>query len=313
MEMTSPAYVPSGSTEARADVSPQTTMVVRSVIDKVIKVLKTANVDPTVIEQVKAVIIDTISTMVSAGTLQIPSMVSTSEVINNMAIGNATDLVGEYGQAKNALDGLRMGAGMAAGAGDTTKASEFIREVFTVMTGSADNVPEVMVQGFATKYAAGTTYEIGLIVGAASSAVINRTTGASVNMVVSTTEVLANVNQKLNYLYTSLEAKQAGATFEVDIPPVILAVFPPAQKLALYPVLATTKVTVPQMLLIVQGMMDTIQAQGYDLNPAVMCQAAGITLFDVGAGQSLGGLKIMHAEVRTTNYVAWGDNDTAPV
>ncbi|MFH1710074.1 MAG: hypothetical protein ABH860_03245, partial [bacterium] len=183
-----------------------------------------------------------------------------------------------------------------------------------------DNVPEVMVQGFATKYAAGTKYVIGQIVGAANSAIINRNTGATApdNVKITTAEVLANVNQKLNYLYTSLEAKQLGATYEVDIPPIILAVFPPAQRESLGTLLATTEVTVPQMLLIVQGMMDTIQAiepvRTYDLNPAVMCQAAGITMFEgVGAGQSVSGLKIMHAEVRTTNYVAWGDNDTAPV
>jgi len=304
LQMTAPAYVPTGSTEARqVTISPQTTLVVESIINSVVKVLKTANVDPAVIESVKAVIIDTIASMISAGTLQLPSMVTTSEAADNSAMGSASDLIGSSGDAKDSLDGMRMGAGMAAGSGDITKASEFIREVFTVMTGSADNVPEVMVQGFAEQYVAGRTFTIGQMVGAANGAILVSATGApAVGISITTQEVIDEVNGKLNFLYTSLEAKQAGATYEVDVPPVILAVFPPDQKASLYPLTATTSITVPQMLLIVQGMMDKIHEKGsYDLDPGRMCQAVGITIFTGGAGGGTG-LMIMGADVRTTNY-----------
>ncbi|MEK7377150.1 MAG: hypothetical protein AABZ57_08350, partial [Candidatus Margulisiibacteriota bacterium] len=87
------------------------------------------------------------------------------------------------------------------------------------------------------------------------------------------------------------ESKKSG-----DVPPIVLAVFPPAEKTSLLPVTKDTVLKVPQIMIIVQKVMEGMRVP---FDPFKMMESMGVYTIPSG-------LQIMHSEMRVVNFHDWG-------
>gem|GEM_PF-4873323 len=289
IEMYAPVYFAGASSETTADSSATTTMLTIT-IEKIVSELSSAGLDAKTIDTIKTYMLETITALIASGDIKMPSLVRTSTDAENAELSKIVEALMTTGASKDIVDGLKMSLKKTKGLTDLASAKQFIKDVFTFITGGPENIPASVVDAMGQAYFDGKTASISEVVAAINSSGLDPATGAAKTLTVNPDDVVAAINTKLNGMRSALSAGTG------TIPPIALAVFPPEELDSLLPVTSSTRFKVSQMMIIVQIVMDTM---GAPFDPFKMMNNLG--LYSMPSG-----LQIMHSEIRVVNYHNWG-------
>lgn len=290
LEIISTAYLAASAQTASSDASVTTTLIAET-ISKIVNELSTNEVDPRMVNDIRTILTNIIGTLVANGDLKSPSSVRDNTSTANQDLEKVVIALMKSGSAEDIIDALKLNIEASKGSGDLVSATAFIREVFGVIAGSPDNVPDTAITALSLAYSSGETTTIAQLVGAINGAGRNAS-GEPITLTVATSEIVTQVNNQLSALYANL------ASGSGSIPKVLFAVFPPATKDSVYPVQSSTVFTVPQIMVIVQNIMGS----NLSFDPFTMMQ--NLAIYELPASA-----QIMHSEIRVMNYYSPGTSE----
>lgn len=292
--MYAPAYMATATSEVTAESSVTTTMVVE-IVAALVEELKNKNIDPQVIDVIKEYMFKVITDMVASGDIKVPSLVTASGA-ENKELKKIVQSLMDAAASKDMIKAMKLNLMMEKGRTSQAAARAFIREVFSIIAGGPDNIPGTAVEALGDAYYAGRTQTVAQIIAAINSAGLDNS-GNPTTLSLNADTVAASINTSLTDLYNNLSNKSG------SVPPIVLAVFPPAEKNTLLPVTSSTVFKVPQVMLVVQKIMDGQQAA---FDPFKMMQNMGVYTPEAG-------VQIMHSEIRVVNYRVWGTRESDAV
>ncbi len=262
IEMKVDVAVPEGSTAAAAtDMSPQTTVVVDTLVSAILTATEGKSVDQEVVESIISAVKEAIVGLVASGAVQIPSMtVEAPRDDSGNYITDVNDLAEDDNVAYAENNNLSSTAGsllsneeIAQGI-DIVKVEEevrglqsiditseagraaLIRSVFLELLGD-DDVPDFFVDFFIAKYIEDRTETIGNLFGAISAGVdFDHSLSVDLNSLgLSKSDALADFEAALDEIYSLLDKKAAGTITEeeladlAEIPGIIPGIFKQAE------------------------------------------------------------------------------------
>lgn len=284
-----PAYMELLTSEVTAESSVTTTMVAK-IVSLIVEELKNKNIDPQVIDVIKEYMFKVITDMINNGDIKVPSLVTTSGS-ENVELKKIVESLMDSASSKDMIKAMKLNLMMEKGKTSQAAATAFIREVFSIIAGGPDNIPSSAIDALGLAYYEGKTQTVQEIITAINGAGIDPQTGATTTLNLNADTMAASIDTSLRSLYDNISNKRG------DVPPIILAVFPPAEKNSLLPVTKSSVFKVPQIMLVVQKLMDGHEVM---FDPFKMMQNMGIYTMPSG-------LQIMHSEMRVVNYHDWGN------
>jgi hypothetical protein len=270
--------------DAKAD------LVAKTIINQVVKVLKSAKVDASVISQVQDAIISVVNAMVEAGTISIPSMVREATETENQSANSVADAVAETGQAKFAIEAVKTKTSFAK-VSTTEEAKGVIKEIFAGLMGDPRFIPGEVISGLAKQLLAGSTKTFTQFASALDSN-LRDTSNQAVSGRITASGVINSLTEKLTLLYGT---STTGKISNIDDArkAAMIAVFP-REIWGGKSIVASDTVTVPQMIVLMELAFRIVGNQ-YILSPAQAMNSLFPNLFEDK-------VKIMHAEVRIASY-----------
>jgi hypothetical protein len=276
-----------------AAISSQTTLVAQMIIEKVVKVLETAKIDPKVIASVKDAIITAVDALISAGTITVTTVRDSTATENTSLKENLEKAASDTTIAAR-LDAIE-GSALIGKVTDFASAKGAMFELFKALTGDPRGIPEEIVDAFAKSYLKGITKTIADITAAINKSVYNKSTKTSASGSFTSSQVASEIQGMLRAIYGS---NPGGEGPPERVKTVINAVFPKADW-ENKTIDASTTFNVPQLLLLVHAGERLAQNAGLGLDPPKLAYNLGL-MADVENKA-----KIMHAELRIMTFEEW--------
>lgn len=294
LQMQAAVYADPDQTSVSQNVTSKTTLVAQSIISKVTLVLETNQVSDTVIKDVIAAIETTINQLIADGTIEIPSMVreksaSDDAAFNNYEVSKTVDIVSEQGNAKRAIDTMKMSAKLGKGSDDLASAKGYIGDLVMAMTGQRSGIPLVFQDALAAAYVAGETASVSEIYNAITDAMPPGQT-----LPYNVTEFAAKLNSEVQAVFSTNRINMIGeSNFGL-----IVSAFESFRNTT---ITVNTVLNVPQTMLCIDVIM---REKKMMIDPFRMMQSLGIKM-DLSGGT----IEIVHFELRLVNYMDWGIAD----
>lgn len=290
---------PSGASSATVsglNCSPQTSLLVSLIIEKVVKELGVTSLDPVTINMIQSAVVARFNSLVNNEGLQI-STVKTTAQTDNTALKNTAIQAFSDEVVKKVVQAIRFKAGLAKGATDAATAKKIIKEIFTYITGRPTGIPQTIVDSFATSYINGVTKKLSQVVPAANGALVPASTSTFTE-----DNLAAAIKALIDATYQSATSAGVGSKdsqFEVKSQnPLVQGVLPAAtfygKDIAW---LKAHDWTVPEMLILMPAVESV--ANGTQINyPKFMVDLGLMTLTSTD-------YTIMHSEVRIESWEDW--------
>ncbi len=299
--------LPEGASEVAADeISPQSTVVVDAIVKAVISATQGKEIDPEIVKDIIQSVKETVETLVASGAVQIPSMVvEAPKDDSGNYVTSAADLV----TAKKVKFADNDGLDEVSGALVTNNAvaekidiakveievrelkkidtaddggkRELVRKIFSRLLGDGE-VPEYIVDFFASEYAAGKTVEMGeLFKSVYSGLQLNPRFGlALTDLNLSSAKASQAFSELLDTIYDLEDKKRQGSISEeeqkilAEIPGVITVAFPSDDWRGVQ-IVEETSLTIPQGIVFTIFITDRFvpevfkEVTGYELEPVM--------------------------------------------
>lgn len=288
LELKANAYVPEGETVPEGgtvDVSPKTTVVVQALIDAILNATSGTGISQTIVNNIITAVKNAIVALVDAGVIQIPSMVieaSGSDIMTiangettNNDLANASGLLlsdesvdSELGAAKTETLASRFS--LADVTTDEAKKALIIRVFDELMkddSGDSGGIESFYLDFFTDTYIANTTRTTSQIMNAIAAGLMFRPDVQAPD--ISKTAAINAFKDKLAHIYSLLDKKTAGTLTEAEkkelaeVPPVLLGLFPIAERATWSNLGDSTSLNVPQGLAMTIYIVDVYIAEAF--------------------------------------------------
>jgi hypothetical protein len=280
---------------ANAAISPQTTLVAQMIIEKVVKVLESANVDPEIIANVKEAIVAAVDALVSSGAITLTA-VRDATASENQSMLNAIDKASGDSTIANKLESVKGALGLAK-ATDLATARGAIKELFKAMTGDPKGIPDEIVAAFAQSFLEGVTKTTTQITEATNGALHDPSTMQAVQGSFTASQVATEIQHMLQGTYSSSSVAQQSAP-PAGVRVVIEACFPKATW-ASKTITTSTAFSVPQIILLIHVGEQLAYESNLIFNAPKAAYAMGL----------MAGIEdkptIMHADMRIISFEDW--------
>jgi len=278
--------------------TPQTSLLMQIIKDKVVAALGTNQLDADAIALIKSIVLNKINDLILTEGLDFSTVISSTANENSSlkeaAVKAFTDSI-----VLKAVQAIKFNAAFNKGATDLATAKKVIKDVFTYITGSPSGVPEVIINSFADAYVAGVTKTVAQVA-VASDKCVSNATGAPVTGIFTAANVASAIQAKITATYQTSTATP-GQRFSIKSQdPIIQAAFPASIWLG-KTIDGNTALTVPQLVLIMEIGNSIVDAANptYKFNPPQVASELG--LMSGVANQFI----IMHNELRIESFEDW--------
>ncbi|MBI5700814.1 hypothetical protein HZC34_03075 [Candidatus Saganbacteria bacterium] len=281
--------------------TPQTTLLVKIIVEQVIKATGSAKIEQEIIQYISTLVKNKISYLVTAEGLSLTTVKSTTdtenELLKSAAITAFTDSVIEA-----AIKAVKFNAGLSKGASSLADAKKIMKEIFTLITGSPTGIPETILNSFAQSFYEGKTKTVDQIAAACNKAVF-QTDGTAVTGLYTGASVATMIQTTLEAVYAAKPAASVAASegpkFEVkNQSPIVQAVFP-ASSWAGKSISGSTALNVPQIVAMIEALGNVAFAVNYKFNHPAAAVEMG---FMSGVADEF---SIMHSELRIESWENW--------
>ncbi|KAF0133680.1 MAG: hypothetical protein FD145_1139 [Candidatus Saganbacteria bacterium] len=280
------------------NLTPQTSLLLQIIKDKVIAALGTNKLDPDTIAMIKTLVIEKINTLILDEGLDF-STVITSTATENTSLKNAAAKGFADSVIQQAIKAIKFNAAFNQGATDLTAAKKIIKEVFASVMGSASSIPEAIVNSFATSFVSGETRTIAQLV-AASNKCVTDVNHKAITNVFTTANVAAKITSYMTATYQA-STSTTGPRFSIKVQnAVVQAVFPASVWLN-RSIDDNTPLNVAQLILMIEiGNKIAFETNPtYSFNPPQVAQELGL----------MTGIPdryiILHNEIRIESFEDW--------
>jgi hypothetical protein len=295
LELKANAYVPAGATEPEGgsvSVSPKTTVVMETLVNAILDATNGTGISQAIVNSIIAAVKAAIEALVDSGLIQIPSMVveATGTTIDEIAasqltnddVANAAGMLlsdssvdTELGAMKSTTLAARFDINSVST--DVEKGALIVR-VFDEMLNDG-SAPGFMVEFLTDVYVAGTTKTIGQMVDAIAAGLQFRSDVPTPD--ISKSAAIAAFKQKLTDINTLLDHQTAGTLSDSEksqlagVPPVIMGLFPIANRTTWENLTTSTTLNVPQAIAMTIYVVDVYISEAFsDLQSTITATAA---------------------------------------
>ncbi|MGA1868217.1 MAG: hypothetical protein ACMUJM_06685 [bacterium] len=287
VELKAEVSVPEGQTEVEAEVSAQTTAVVECLRNAILDATVGLDISQEIVESIIDAVKIAVVTLVQSGVIQIPSMIvetegnTLSEVLEeeteNETLADKTGTIISDDSVSSNLDVVitEVQSSQFTDSGILTNEEKaaLIARVFVQLTGEKDGggIPNFMIEFFTDKYIEGATLTLAEMFSAITAGLELRVALPS-GVSPSKSGAIAEFSAVLGEMYTLMEKKQLDSTSLTDaerealadIPPVLMGLFPLAQKTSWLAVGDTTIFNIPQGIAFTLFVIDEYIAGMYE-------------------------------------------------
>ncbi|MBI5141017.1 MAG: hypothetical protein HZA20_02340 [Nitrospirae bacterium] len=279
LELKANVDVPDGATTLEQEMSPETSVVVGAIVSAILDATSGSGIDQDVVSKIVDAVKNAILTLVDSGAIQIPSMVVDvtnndidavlGEDIKNDDMDNVAgqiiaddDVDSNLGTVKGEVQSVKFD--MSGASTDAEKLTLIQRVFREMMDGEEEGgVPQFMVQFFADKFIANITIKSGELIDSIIAGFEYKNIFQSdMPGDVSKSGGVAGFNTDLAKMYDLYDKRDAGTlTAEekkklAEIPPVLLGLFPRAEKSTWTAITLQTPLNVPQAIAFTIYFMD---------------------------------------------------------
>lgn len=272
--------------------SPQTTLLVKMILDKVVEEVGSAAIDADIVKLINSLVIDKINYLVTAEGLSITNVKGTSES-ENVSLKNAASQGFTDSIIQKAIYAIKFKAGAAKGATSLADAKKVLKEVFTYITGSPTGIPEAIINSFAQSYKDGVTKTLDQVVSAANKSISPTST------IYTAANIKTALTSKISGTYTSTSITGLAPSFEIkEQNPVVQAFFPASEWLN-KSIDGNTTFNIPQLVILVEILQSIAMDNGVPPNPSAAAYHLGLM---TGIADEF---TVMHSELRVESYEDW--------